>query len=323
MAQNTTTEFRKWIQETNNLGSRGIPFLFVVDYDMSKPLCFTLDAIPPHISFSFRENSISSSPIALRFKEPDISAYQAGYEIIQKHIARGDSYLVNYTVEIEIDNTHSLRQIYAQAHAKYKLIIDNQFVLFSPETFITISEGGTIATYPMKGTKDAAADNAHSSIIADCKEAAEHATVVDLLRNDLSRVAHSVRVSRYRYVEEILTPGKKLLQVSSQIEGQLPKEWKSMIGNIISQVLPAGSITGAPKAKTLDIISEAETHRRGYYTGVCGIFDGNELDSAVMIRFIEERDGKLYYKSGGGITSQSKMTEEYNEVKQKVYVPIN
>ena len=93
--------------------------------------------------------------------------------------------------------------------------------------------------------------------------------------------------------------------------------------DLFFRLLPAGSITGAPKKKTMEIIAEAETYERGFYTGVMGYFDGNSLDSAVMIRFLEQQaDGSLIFKSGGGITSQSDLTSEYNEMKQKVYVPI-
>ena len=91
---------------------------------------------------------------------------------------------------------------------------------------------------------------------------------------------------------------------------------------ILLKLLPAGSICGAPKKKTLEIISKYETYERGYYTGVFGIFDGNNLHSAVMIRFIEKSDGKFIFKSGGGITSLSDPMDEYQELIDKVYVPI-
>jgi Anthranilate/para-aminobenzoate synthases component I len=86
-------------------------------------------------------------------------------------------------------------------------------------------------------------------------------------------------------------------------------------------MLPAGSITGAPKIKTTQIILDAENYDRGYYSGVFGVFDGCNLDSAVMIRFIEETERGLVFKSGGGITAKSNLDDEYNEMKAKVYVP--
>jgi para-aminobenzoate synthetase component 1 len=87
-------------------------------------------------------------------------------------------------------------------------------------------------------------------------------------------------------------------------------------------LLPAGSVTGAPKQKTVDVIREAEKADRGYYTGIGGIFDGNNLDSAVLIRFIENHSGKMHFRSGGGITFLSDARSEYHELIDKVYVPI-
>ena len=87
-------------------------------------------------------------------------------------------------------------------------------------------------------------------------------------------------------------------------------------------MLPAGSICGAPKKKTVEIILEAEQYDRGYYTGVFGHWDGNCLDSAVAIRYIEKEGENLVFKSGGGITFQSRCELEYDEMLKKVYVPI-
>ena len=85
-------------------------------------------------------------------------------------------------------------------------------------------------------------------------------------------------------------------------------------------MLPAGSISGAPKKKTVEIITEAEGYDRGYYTGVFGCFDGENLDSAVMIRFIEKQEsGELLFKSGGGLTVYSDPDSEYREMIDKVY----
>lgn len=110
--------------------------------------------------------------------------------------------------------------------------------------------------------------------------------------------------------------------MSSEISGKLKPDFKGKIGTVLQKLLPAGSILGAPKKKTLEIILAAENYDRGYYTGVCGWFDGKNLDSCVMIRFIEKEGEKLYFKSGGGITYLSKFAGEYEEMKNKIYVPI-
>ena len=182
---------------------------------------------------------------------------------------------------------------------------------------------GKIHTFPMKGTIDAAIPNAKEIILNNPKELAEHVTIVDLMRNDLSRVADRVAVRRFRYIEELRTSHKNLLQVSSEIIGQLPQNYLSQVGTILAHLLPAGSVTGAPKARTVQIIREAEKEKRGYYAGVFGYFDGAALESAVMIRFIERDGDKLFYRSGGGITTQSIAIREYQEAIDKIYVPID
>ncbi len=204
--------------------------------------------------------------------------------------------------------------------ADYKLLYPNKFVVFSPECFVKIRDG-MISTYPMKGTIDAQVPNASEKILSDPKETAEHATVVDLLRNDLSIVATKVKIEKFRFIQKIETNNKKLLQVSSHITGVLPAEYLSNLGDIIFKLLPAGSISGAPKEKTLEIIKAAEQYDRGYFTGIFGLFDGTSVDSAVMIRYIEKHGDDLWFKSGGGITAKSNLEKEYQELIDKVYVP--
>jgi para-aminobenzoate synthetase component 1 len=102
----------------------------------------------------------------------------------------------------------------------------------------------------------------------------------------------------------------------------LPENYASKIGDILFSMLPAGSVSGAPKKKTVEIIREAENYEREYYTGIFGIFDGKNLDSCVLIRFIENQNGRLVYKSGGGITFMSRAETEYEEMLEKVYVPV-
>jgi para-aminobenzoate synthetase component 1 len=175
----------------------------------------------------------------------------------------------------------------------------------------------------MKGTIDAAIPDAENIILNDYKETAEHNTIIDLIRNDLSIIAKEVRLTKYRFIDKITTSNKTLLQVSSEISGKLDGNWNENIGDILKKLLPAGSISGAPKKRTVEIIKDAENYERGYYTGIFGIYDGQDLDSAVAIRFIENSGGKLYYKSGGGITVNSEVTSEYNELQDKIYVPVN
>lgn len=266
--------------------------------------------------------SPDSSPFAWEaFPEPP-AAYAAAFRPVKAALLSGNSYLLNLTRRTPVRTDLSPQALYHRAKAPYKCWIKDRFVCFSPECFVRITPGGRISAYPMKGTLDARLPDARRRLLADAKEQAEHATIVDLLRNDLSRVAAGVSVTRYRYLEEIRTTQGSLLQTSSEICGQLPPGWEGRLGEILFRLLPAGSVTGAPKKKTCEIIAAAEQIGRGYYTGVTGYFDGRRLDSAVLIRFIEQAGETLFFRSGGGITSRSEPENEYREMIQKIYVPV-
>jgi para-aminobenzoate synthetase component 1 len=200
-------------------------------------------------------------------------------------------------------------------------LVDKDFVVFSPEPFVIIRDG-LIRSFPMKGTIDASVKNAEQKVLEDPKESAEHFTIVDLIRNDLSKVSHEVKVERFRYVSRIRTLNREILQVSSEITGRLDPGYHKHLGRIFKDLLPAGSISGAPKKRTVEIISESEGSRRGYYTGVFGYFDGQNVESAVMIRYIEQAGGEFVFRSGGGITYQSDPEAEYQEMLAKVYLQI-
>lgn len=315
------------IAKMNKLGKQKSPFFFIIDYEMKN--CYVdspCNAAKEGIMFNFEgKNNYPQSYDHVKkltiTKEPvSLSEYQKAFDLVLKHLKRGNSYLVNLTFPTPIKSESSLKEIFHCTSAKYRLFYKDQFVVFSPETFVKINSQ-QIYTYPMKGTIDADKQNAESILISNKKELAEHATIVDLLRNDLSRIANKVSVEKFRYIDKIKTSNKKLLQVSSEIKGKLPVNYTCLLGNIIFEMLPAGSICGAPKHKTLEIIEEAETYKRGYYTGVAGYFDGVSLNSCVLIRYIEKNNGNLTYKSGGGITTQSIALDEYNELIDKIYVP--
>ncbi len=317
------------IHKMNESGNRKEPFIFIIDFEMKEPLFFPLHSVDSsEIVFNF--NGVSNSPIIpfeappeflLKKHQVPYEVYQKAFENVQHHLKYGNSYLVNLTFPTKIETGLSLKDIYLCSKAKYKLLFKDKFVVFSPEIFVQISEDGIISSYPMKGTIDAAIENAEEVILNDKKEYAEHCTIVDLIRNDLSMVAKDVFVDKFRYIDKIKTHEKELLQVSSRICGKLGADYNKKIGDIIFSLLPAGSVSGAPKKKTVEIIKESEGYDRGYYTGVFGYFDGAKLDSGVMIRFIEKINGQLFYKSGGGITIYSDPKLEYQELIDKVYVP--
>jgi para-aminobenzoate synthetase component 1 len=317
-----------FINLMNEYGSKKIPFLFIIDFEMGNPLIYKLDEIDSNIIL-FQINEIKNcnndfAPTGkLTFNKSPLpfNEYNNAFEKVMGNINAGNTYLCNLTFPTRIVMNYSLLDVFNASHARYKLYYDDLFTVFSPECFVKINNG-KIYSFPMKGTIDASIPDAGEIILTDKKELAEHTTIVDLIRNDLSIVSKDVVVENFRYVEKIITNQKDLLQVSSKISGVLPKNYHSQIGNIIFNLLPAGSISGAPKKKTVEIIKEAENYKRGYYTGVFGIFDGTNLDSAVIIRFIEKINGEYYFKSGGGITYMSDPESEHRELIDKVYVPI-
>lgn len=369
------------IDKINQLASQDEPFLFIINYQGDKAFIRLLSDINPeeclfdfegrgNFSHAWKETLKEGTSEKETWKKetseeeilettwqiepPHYEDYERSFNIVKSNIMAGNSYLTNLTCRVPVSCNLSLEEIFHRAKGKYKLLLRRSenltpFVCFSPETFVRI-KGGRIYSYPMKGTLDASLPNAEKQLMEDRKEAAEHATIVDLIRNDLSRVAENVRVDKYRYIDVLHTNKGDILQTSSEISGRLPEDYPHHLGEILDAQLPAGSITGAPKDKTMQIIHEAEGYDRGFYTGIMGIYDQGELNSAVMIRFIEEetspvdfeadgeknfktKEGKasegkepkasreLYFKAGGGITSKSDCQREYEEVIQKIYLP--
>lgn len=319
------------IEALNSLGRKKRPFLFIIDFDCAKPIVQPLDAVDAQSIwydikgmrnfFGYGCTLHCSKKIELRKFPISFEKYKKAFDYVVACQRAGDSYLCNLTFLTPIETNLSLEEIFLISQAPYRLLVREKFVVFSPEQFVHIKDG-IISTYPMKGTIRADVTNAEEVILSDEKEFAEHLTIVDLLRNDLNIVARNVRVEKFRYVDSIHTTHGDLLQISSKISGVLPSHYHEIIGDILHALLPAGSVTGAPKKRTVEIIKHAEGYERGYYTGVFGYFDGNVLDSAVMIRFVDQTPTGLVYKSGGGITVYSDAEKEYQELIDKVYVPI-
>ncbi len=313
-------------RDLNRLTFARVPYILIIDFEQKKPLLYPLSSLPPDIYYNTplgcggSTGSSVSVQSDIRRSPVDYNTYLKAFNNVRENIGHGNSYLLNLTFPTPIETELSLLDIYSVSKARYKLLIDNEFVVFSPETFVTIRDN-VISSFPMKGTIDASIDNALETIMNDEKELSEHNTIVDLIRNDLSIVANNIEVKRYRYNELIKAGEKALIQISSEIKGNLNDGWQEKFGDILLSMLPAGSISGAPKEETLRIIKESEVDERGYYTGIFGLFDGQSFDSAVMIRYIEQKEGRYVYRSGGGITWLSDPQKEYDELIAKVYVP--
>jgi len=316
-------------QRMNDLAEQAVPFLFIIDYEGKHAVVEPENEVNANelkYCFNGRGNATQTAKptngdIEWRIEPPTEAEYQHGFNIVRNAMLAGNSYLANLTCRVGLRTNLSLPDLYNAAEARYRLWMKDKLVCFSPETFVKIAQG-EISSYPMKGTAEDVSPSSAEQLLANEKEAAEHATIVDLIRNDLSMVASNVRVERYRYVERLNTHRGPLLQTSSEIRGRLKPHLMQRPGDVIFSQLPAGSITGAPKKKTVEIIAEAENYHRDFYTGVMGRWDNGELDSAVMIRFIDQCHGKLFFKAGGGITAKSNWKDEYHEVIEKVYAPI-
>jgi para-aminobenzoate synthetase component I len=312
----------------NTLGEKKIPFLFILDFDLKEPIVLPIEEIDNNIIkfkiAGFKNyktvNHIATKP-TIEYSPIKKDIYKKLFDEVLDEQINGNNYLLNLTFSTKIQINSSLENIFHIAQSPYKLYLKNRFLVFSPETFIKIRDGH-IFSYPMKGTIDASIKDAKEILSTNEKENYEHITIVDLIRNDLSQVVDNVTVERFKYLELVQTSNKNIFQMSSEIKGKLPKDYHKNIGDILYSLLPAGSITGAPKKKCIEIIKRIENHQRGFYTGVMGIFDGNNMDSAVMIRFIEKNNDNYCYKSGGGIRIDSNLEKEYQEIHDKIYLPI-
>jgi len=323
-------KFDSQVAKADSLGIKKTPFVFFIDFLKNDFAIFT-------------EEDLSKNPDVLvqigtykNFQPPKISAekdflflplpesfedYQKRFQKISTAIESGKIDLINFTCKTRVESNLSLKEIFYRSKAKYKVFFRNEWVCFSPETFIEIKQGN-IYTYPMKGTIDANLPDAKNTLLNDPKEKEEHQKSVDLLIHDLKKVAQNIQVSDFRRVDYLQTNRKNLYTTSSEIVGKILPEWEGKIGSILNRLLPAGSILGNPKEESLKIILESEDYSRGFYSGICGYFDGENLDSGVLIRFVENENGKLFFKSGGGITAKSNPRKEYEEVIHKIYVPI-
>ena len=317
------------ISKVNQLSQARTPFLVVIDFEMEKIKVHPLHDLPASIQYEInleghsKPTDCKEDNQLLSIDPQPFDQYYSQFDKVRDELLYGNSFLLNLTARHLVYTELSLDDIYCAAQAKYKLHYKYEgenFVVFSPETFVRINKG-LISSYPMKGTIDAQLPDARKILLSDKKEIAEHNTIVDLIRNDLSINAKEVTVTKFKYLDHIKTAQKNLYQMSSEITGRLPEDYLDRLGDILFSMLPAGSISGAPKKKTVEIIQETESGHRGYYTGVCGIFDGQFFESFVMIRYIEQVGNNKYYRSGGGITFMSEVEKEYQEMLDKIYIP--
>jgi para-aminobenzoate synthetase / 4-amino-4-deoxychorismate lyase len=255
---------------------------------------------------------------ALRISEDE---YCARVGRIKDYILAGDTYQVNFTDFVDAHTSRSAAELFATlsrrqpvAYSALLHLSGCQILSFSPELFFRIEDGRMI-TRPMKGTMPRGLDSAEDidaarRLESDEKNRAEHVMIVDLLRNDLGRICTmgSVRVEDIFSVEKYRT----LFQMTSTVSGTL----RPGLGyyDIFRSMFPGGSITGAPKIRTMQIIREMEQGPRGVYTGAIGFISPDRSSTFnIAIRTIILKDGQLRMGVGGGIVADSRAADEYRE----------
>jgi para-aminobenzoate synthetase component 1 len=341
---------KEGIAKLNYLAQNEDPWFFMVDYPANRWFIVPLDQldswnvsyraqspiIPPQwstgLSLTADSSEAKKKPVSIESAIlPSLDVYAKAFNIVQLEEKKGNSFLCNLTFgsEVKLRNgtlydAFKISGGLCNLYVGDQRITPNPFVVFSPERFIRITES-VIESCPMKGTIEYDDPDNDTQILAellhDSKEDAEHRTIVDLIRNDLGIVSSRVWVESYRYGQKITLPNKYLWTTSSTIKGQLSDSWRKEFGDILNALLPAGSITGAPKKETCRIISDAEIEPRGFYTGVAGIGGPWGVDSWVLIRFLEQHKKTYKFRSGGGITIYSELEKEYKELEAKIGIP--
>lgn len=266
-----------------------------------------------------------SQPITLLSEKMHFDAYQNKYQKIIAALEAGDTYQVNFTKRIALESNASALALYQYIKQQQKVefsaylpFFPKQILSFSPELFFK-KEGGTITVKPMKGTA-ARSENitkdkqAYQFLQKDPKNRAENLMIVDLLRNDLASFCEigSVEVTQAFAIESY----QSIYQMTSTIKGKVNSNISFL--KILNKLFPCGSITGAPKRRTMEIIHQLED-KRGVYTGAMGyIMPNNDMCFNVAIRTLELLDNKAQIGVGGGITIQSKLSEEWQEMNDKI-----
>ncbi|MGE6632301.1 anthranilate synthase component I family protein [Bacillus sp. NPDC077027] len=255
------------------------------------------------------------------------AAFGEAVEKIKQYIASGDVFQVNLSIrQEEMRKTHpytlyrTLRKVNPSPYMSYLHTPDFQIVCGSPELLIK-KKGTLLETRPIAGTRSRGKDEAEDEALArelieNEKERAEHVMLVDLERNDLGRVSTygSVRVNEFMVIEKY----SHVMHIVSNVQGELRKECDAV--DVMRAVFPGGTITGAPKVRTMEIIEELEPTRRGLYTGSIGWFGFNQdMHFNIVIRTAYCTEGKAFMQSGAGIVIDSVPNHEYKESIKKAY----
>lgn len=274
---------------------------------------------------------LNNNSCTIPFIESEINfaQYHEMFQDVTENLIQGNSYQINLTQRLNLELAGcDLFALYYQlsrhnpvAYASYLPFSSQTIISISPELFFH-KKGSHITVKPMKGTAPRHNDNivnenAKTILATDEKNRAENLIIVDLLRNDLAKfaVTGSVVVDKLFAIEEYATILQMTSQISAQIESTTPLQ------TIIEALFPCGSITGAPKKKTIELIDAIEHSPRGVYTGAIGyILPSNDILFNVAIRTITQRNNERFAKIGvgGGVTINSTAQDEWQEIKTKL-----
>ncbi len=254
------------------------------------------------------------------------AAYLSLITKAQQHIAEGDVYQLCLTNQYQVDAKAdplatfiALREISPAPYAGYFKFGQTVLVSSSPEQFIQVGVDGAVSSKPIKGTRPRG-ETGHldqaiiKELATNQKERAENLMIVDLMRNDLSRVCEvdSVTVEKLFDVETYAT----VHQLVSTVQGKLASDKNA--SDVIDAAFPGGSMTGAPKIRAIEIIRDLEAGRRGVYSGIAGFLgDNGSADFGMVIRSLVFEGDKITFGVGGGITIDSDPQAELAETKLK------
>ncbi|MET7000780.1 anthranilate synthase component I family protein [Chitinophaga defluvii] len=250
--------------------------------------------------------------------------YMQMVELGKKHCFRGDVFQVVLSRAFQQDyrgdefNVYrALRSINPSPYLFYFDYGDYKLMGSSPEAQLVI-RNGKVTMHPIAGTFRRTGNDEQDKILADKllqdpKENAEHVMLVDLARNDLSRHASKVQVDSYRKIQYY----SHVIHLVSEVTGQIPKDINPF--TILADTFPAGTLSGAPKYRAMEIIDQYEPTARGFYGGCIGFVGFNgDFNHAIMIRSILSKDNTLYYQAGAGVVAQSVASSELDEVGNKL-----
>jgi anthranilate synthase component 1 len=273
---------------------------------------------------------LQASPIAVQQKAEPVSnftqeKFEAAVKRCREYIRAGDIFQVvpsqRFTVAVEADpfDLYRILRVVNPSPYMYYLAVDGTSIIgASPEMLVRV-EKGQLEMRPIAGTRprgesDAVDERLVKELLADPKECAEHVMLVDLGRNDVGRVARtgSVRVEEMMHIEKY----SHVMHIVSNVRGELAESCDAF--DALFSCFPAGTLTGAPKIRAMEIIDELEPVRRGIYGGALGYIDwGGTMDTCIVIRTIVYRDGTATVQAGAGIVADSDPKREYQETLHK------